>query len=67
LEDGTQTQLTNLPVTVHSPAWSPDGTHIAFIREGSNGSQINVVDLETGTVYLLLDDFSKYAGLAWIE
>ena len=67
MADGSETQLTDLPETVHSPAWSPDGAYMAFIREGSAGSQINVIDLESGIVYLVHADFNKYAGLAWIE
>jgi Tol biopolymer transport system component len=67
MADGSETQLTDLPETVHSPAWSPDGAYMAFIREGSAGSQINVIDLESGKVYLVHADFNKYAGLAWIE
>ncbi len=45
---GTWTRLTNTPYDVEGqPTWSPDGTHVAFVR-GVNSQQIWVVDVATG-------------------
>ena len=64
---GGEKQLTDLPATVHSPSWSPDGEYLAYIQEGSKGSQVNVLDMEGGQSYLIADAFSKYSGLVWID
>jgi Tol biopolymer transport system component len=67
VSSGDEEQITDRQSTVHSPAWSPDGKQIAYIEENSNGSQINVLDIEKGITYLLENEFSKYAGLTWVD
>ena len=45
---GNWTRLTNTPYDVEGqPAWSPDGSHVAFVR-GVNSQQIWIVDVATG-------------------
>ena len=42
-DGGNQENLTNHPVDDMEPAWSPDGTKIAFVTFGDGGSEIYVI------------------------
>ena len=60
--DGTEViQVTDDPAPEYDPAWSPDGTKIAFAREGREGREgpsevaatsIYATDVESGNVTL---------------
>jgi Tol biopolymer transport system component len=39
IDTGTPLKLTNAPVSDTSPAWSPDGRHIAFLRQLESGKR----------------------------
>lgn len=65
--DGTQqTQLTKGPSNELEPAWSPDGTRIAFIsdRNGQN-FDIYVMDADGSNVKQLTDDSANEFGPVW--
>ncbi len=42
------------------PVWSPDGTQIAFLRDG-----IRIVDVESGAVETVTEDIGSYAEFDW--
>jgi Tol biopolymer transport system component len=64
--DGTaRTRLTRHPAEEFSPAWSPDGTKIAFSRFTSSRFQIFVMNSDgTGATQLTFGD-SAATGAAW--
>jgi dipeptidyl aminopeptidase/acylaminoacyl peptidase len=33
-----------------APAWSPDGTHLAFVRRGADGAQLCLLAVDSGTL-----------------
>src|SRR5690606_32025624 len=47
--DGRETPLRASPANEYSPAWSPDGAAVAFLREGpGNGTGLLVIDVARG-------------------
>jgi Tol biopolymer transport system component len=46
-DTGERVELTHLKNTASSPAWSPDGSKIAFNTEAENGGIVGVLDLAT--------------------
>ena len=59
------TNLTNNPATDTSPAWSPDGTHIAFNSDRSGDMDIYVMDADGSNVKRLTDDRGFEGLLSW--
>ncbi len=47
------------------PAWSPDGTRLAFVELGDRESAIAVLELETGEVARLTDPADRARTPAW--
>ena len=47
------------------PAWSPDGTAIAYVSERSGWYEIHVVDAESGEDRQLTNDESDFGELEW--
>ena len=45
---GAVRQLTNAKKSSRSPAWSPDGSKIAFISDRTDKSQIYVINPQAG-------------------
>ncbi len=47
--DGRETPLRASPANEYSPAWSPDGSAVAFLREGpADGAGLLVIDVASG-------------------
>ncbi|MBP6086924.1 MAG: PD40 domain-containing protein, partial [Pelolinea sp.] len=59
--------LTDFTGTVHSPAWSPDGSYLAFILDQDGISRVLVTEPSSGEFFLVHEAFEKYAGLSWSE
>ncbi|MDD1057223.1 FG-GAP-like repeat-containing protein [Streptomyces cocklensis] len=60
-QGGTPTPLTS----GLQPAYSPDGTKLAFTRQASNGFQVFVRDLASGKETQITDDPSGVASPSW--
>ena len=56
-DGGNQRRLTNNPASDHSPAWSPDGKHIAFVSE--RDGHVNGRGWPTFEVYVMAADGSN--------
>jgi len=65
-DDGTDIQrvTSNAAIDV-APAWSPDGTRIAFASNRSGDSQLFVVDVDAGTVTQLTTGFEAVSDPDW--
>ena len=64
-EGGHLTRLTNDPAADLSPAWSPDGSQLAFVSLRSEKSQVYVMDTEGGNLFQLTSDLSNDSPL-WL-
>ncbi|WP_034474776.1 S9 family peptidase [Aestuariibacter salexigens] len=58
-------KLTSHDVRESSPAWSPDGTRIAFTSSTENGSEIYVYWLASGKIARLTQLERSPSGLSW--
>jgi acylaminoacyl-peptidase len=64
--DGTgHRPLTDAARRAGSPRWSPDGTRLAFVAGGENGSEIFVRWLDTGQEAMVTRVTESPGGLAW--
>lgn len=64
--DGSDlTNLTNNPATDDSPAWSPDGTQIAFVSDRSGGRDIYVMNVDGSNVRKLTDSSTFNDHFTW--
>jgi TolB protein len=52
--DGAEETVAGQVTPVLSPAWSPDGRHIAYSELASAGSRIGVIDVATGSARTLV-------------
>lgn len=71
-EGGPAEQITDGPFDDSAPAWSPEGTRIAFISDRSDdrdnhyeGGAIHVVHVETRDVQRVTDETGRAANPAW--
>ena len=69
---GTAEQVTDGPYEDESPAWSPDGTKIAFVSDRSSnrdvrfgGGAVHVVDVGTREVSRLTSETGRAAHPSW--
>ncbi|MCH7822664.1 MAG: CehA/McbA family metallohydrolase [Proteobacteria bacterium] len=53
---GVAEQLTASPGYDYQPDWSPDGTHIAFVRYQNDAVELHMLDLSTGTTTALTNE-----------
>ena len=66
--DGSEVQALSIDNLNSSPAWSPDGTWVAYsrsLRPGSRASSLYVVRLSDGVTLQITDDTSANWGAAW--
>jgi Tol biopolymer transport system component len=64
--DGSElTNITNNPATDDSPAWSPDGTQIAFVSDRSGGRDIYVMNVDGSNVRKLTDSSTFNDHFTW--
>ena len=73
LEGGTSRQLTEGEASGSGPAWSPDGTRLAFVRADHDdrdlrpGSSVRVLDVDGGDVRRVTDETASAAGVVWLD
>ncbi len=72
-ETGTATRLTEGPGAETSPAWSPDGTRIAFVADRRAGrditfrSNVHVVEVASGRQHAVTGGRALFAGPVWLD
>lgn len=66
-EDGSkQTSLIqDVTYTYYPPAWSPDGSKIAYISSFASGSSLMVIDVFTGETHLLANNYPIIDPPVW--
>ncbi len=64
-DGGNPQNLTNDPNSDHSPAWSPDGTRIAFSSDREGDFEIYVMDADGGNPQKLTDNPSTDKHPSW--
>src|SRR3954451_22775262 len=62
---GAQRQLTNAKKSSQSPAWSPDGSKLAFISDRSDKRQIYVINPQGGEAEALTTTDEGVSSFAW--
>ncbi len=70
LSGGEPRVLTAPPATYEgdsSPAFSPDGTRLAFVRTTSNAADVYVLPLDAATSWRLTFDAAEVAGVSWSQ
>lgn len=66
LEQETSRELTGTPLMQDKgPAWSPDGTSIAYVSERSGWYEVHVVDASTGDDRQLTHDGADFGEIEW--
>jgi len=67
VQNGLAVRITSTFSQVISPAWSPDGTQLAFIQRADDGDQIYIMSLTEPGIQRLRDDQSAptYSALVW--
>jgi Tol biopolymer transport system component len=65
VNDGLRSSLAKKPVD-GSPAWSPDGSLIAFVRTDHGSAKLYVMDSD-GAEQVSLASASKGTGLSWLD
>ena len=66
IADGSgEKALVSGDAAVHSPAWSPDGTLLAFVSDIPGKSRILVLEIASGETKEVLSSETKLAGLTW--
>jgi Tol biopolymer transport system component/DNA-binding winged helix-turn-helix (wHTH) protein len=69
LKSGTPVRVTTGEDQEYSPAWSPDGLSLAFVRHSDSETTINIIPAIGGSerqVYALpVNSVWEYGGLAW--
>jgi Tol biopolymer transport system component len=63
--DGSLLTLVRNDPYTSEPAWAPDGTKIAFVREGTGASEVWVMNAVGGGVTQLTHDQASVARPAW--
>ena len=64
-DGGNVRQLTDNPGSDINPAWSPDGTWIAFASNRDRDFNIYVMGADSGNVQRLTDHLAYEPSLAW--
>lgn len=65
-DDGAeQTRLTDSPAEDSGPAWSPDGTKMAFVRSQDGNDEVYMMNADGSDQARLTEDPAEYSGPAW--
>ena len=67
LAEGDSFQLTRSPKSDHSPRWSPDGSHIAFISSRDGVSNIYLMCLKGGEAKKITDSKTNLYSPIWAK
>jgi dipeptidyl aminopeptidase/acylaminoacyl peptidase len=67
LAEGDSFQLTRSPKSDHSPRWSPDGSHIAFISSRDGVSNIYLICLKGGEARKITDSKTSLYSPIWTK
>ena len=59
------TNITNSPASDRQPAWSPDGTRIAFISNREGNYELYVANADGSRIARLTDDPGNDFNPAW--
>jgi TolB protein len=67
LESGEETLLHEAKVASGetAPAWSPDGTHLAFLEDAEEAHLLQVLDVKDGTLLTLDDLAGEKRAISW--
>ena len=64
-DGGNPTRITDSPATERRPAWSPDGSKLAFVSDRDGNDEIYVMDADGSDQTRLTDDLGLDRNPRW--